>query len=462
RLSFALYSSLAFDLTVTSIYTPLITGNQVVVYRRRGIEPPLEEILTRGGVGVLKLTPSHLSFVKERDNRLSSVNRLIVGGEALETKLARDVYDSFGGKVEIFNEYGPTETTVGCMIHLFNPDLDARVFVPIGRPAANVQIYVLDSSLRPVAENVIGELYVAGDGLAPEYWNRPELTGARFVANPFARGQKMYKTGDLAKWLPEGVLDFVGRADDQVKFHGHRVELSEIQSVLNRHPEIRASLALVTKDQHGHDVMMAYYVSRRELEAADLRGILGEHLLQETIPNIFVHMKKLPLTLNGKVNYRALPTLQEARQRIKRSYLAPRTPIEETLAGIWAEVLGVEQVGVYDNFFELGGDSILSIRIIARANQAGLRLTPKQLFQHQTIADLAEAAGAVKDTFHPPQSVVTGPVPLTPVQRWFFEQNLPDQHHYNQAILLEVEQGLDPALIEKAVVRLLQYHDSLR
>lgn len=462
QLAFALYSSLAFDLTVTSIFTPLVTGNKVVVYRRLGKEPPLDEILNNSQVGVLKLTPSHLSFVKERDNRQSRIRRLIVGGEALETKLALEVYKSFGGDVEIYNEYGPTEATVGCMIHLFDPDEDDRAFVPIGRPAANSQIYVLDSSLRPVAENVIGELYIAGDGLAQGYWRRPELTDQRFVANPFMDSLKMYKTGDLAKWLPEGVLEFIGRSDDQVKFHGFRIELNEVRSAINRHPEIRDSVVVVTKDQFGHDVMMAYYVSRHEIEVAQLRAFLSEHLMQETIPNVFVHLRKLPLTLNGKINHAALPTLQEARERIKRTYMAPRNPPEELLAGIWAGVLGLDKVGVYDNFFELGGDSILSIRIIARANRAGLHLTPKQLFQFQTVAELAELAGAIKSSPQAAQSAITGPVPLTPIQHWFFEKDLPDPHHYNQAILLEVRQRIDPAMLEAAVSRLLEYHDALR
>ena len=461
RLDFPLYSSLAFDLTVTSIFTPLITGNRVIIYVGDRRESIVQRILNDGKAGVLKLTPSHLSLIKDMDNRHSSVKRLIVGGEPLETKLAREVHGSFAGRVEIFNEYGPTEATVGCMIHRFDPATDSRAFVPIGRPAANTRIYILDSSLRPVPENVISELYIAGDGVAAGYHDRDELTTEKFLVDPFIVDGKMYRTGDLARRLPGGGLDFVGRVDDQIKFHGHRVELNELRSALNRHPEIRDSVLAVVPDQNGHDTMIAYYSSRRELDSTELRMFLSESMMEEIIPNVFVHLKRLPLTLNGKINRRALPTLQEARASLKRDYAPPRTAEEKLLADIWAQVLCLDRVGIYENFFSLGGDSILSIRIIAKARQAGLQLTPKQLFQHQTVAELAAAAGAAASV-RAEQELVTGPVPLTPIQHWFFEQEQPDPQHFNQSLLLEVRQEIDPGLINRALESLRQHHDALR
>lgn len=223
-LAFALYSSLAFDLTVTSIYTPLITGNRIVIYREDGGGSAIEEILKDNKVGVLKLTPSHLALVKIRDNSQSRIRRLIVGGEQFETELANAVLRSFNGNVELINEYGPTEATVGCMIHRFDPAQDTQALVPAGRPAANAQIYVLDDDLKPVAENVLGEMYLAGDGLARGYFKRAALTAEKFIDNPFTPGQRMYRTGDLARWLPQGIIEYVGRKDGQVKYHGHRVE----------------------------------------------------------------------------------------------------------------------------------------------------------------------------------------------------------------------------------------------
>jgi len=225
RLDFPLYSSLAFDLTVTSIYTPLLTGNKVVVYPNTTQESPVVDVLQDNRVGVIKLTPSHLSLIKERDNTQSRIKRIIVGGEAFETELARQVFESFGRQVEIYNEYGPTEATVGCMLHLYERSRDTRISVPIGQPAANTQVYVLDARLNPVADNVTGELYISGDGLAEGYLDQDKLTRERFIPNPFISGQLMYKTGDSVRRLPEGILEFLGRRDEQVKFHGYRVEL---------------------------------------------------------------------------------------------------------------------------------------------------------------------------------------------------------------------------------------------
>ena len=392
KLAFALYSSLAFDLTVTSIYTPLITGNRIVIYREDGGTSAIEEILKDNKAGVLKLTPSHLALVKIHDNSSSRIQRLIVGGEQFETELANAVLRSFAGHVEIINEYGPTEATVGCMIHRFNPDEDTQAFVPVGKPAANAQIYVLDDELNPVAENVLGEMYIAGDGLARGYLKRATLTAEKFVDNPFTPGARMYRTGDLARWLPQGIIEYVGRRDEQVKYHGHRVELNEIKRALNVHPQIRDSVIVIARDKSGNDAMIAYYVSRQELDSAELHAFLTDSIIEETIPNVFVHLRKLPLTLNGKLNLRALPTLDEVKQRAQHTYVAPRNQIEEQLAEIWKQVFGVERVGIHDNFFELGGHSLIATQVIGRVRQKlQTELLVRSVFEAPTIAELAVA-----------------------------------------------------------------------
>ena len=389
-LDFALYSSLAFDLTVTSIFVPLITGNKCIIYKWADKQAPLEQILKDGQVGILKLTPSHLALIKDRDNRQSSIKRLIVGGENFETDLARQVYESFGERVEIFNEYGPTEATVGCMIYQFDTLRDQRQGVPIGKPAANAQLYVLDKWLRPAAVNVTGELCIAGDGLAQGYLNRPTLTAEKFIANPFAPGQRMYRTGDLGRSLMDGNLEYLGRRDQQVKFHGYRVELNEIQWALKQHPQIRDSVVTIRSDKQGNDLMVAYYVSRQELDVAEIRTFLSDRLVGETIPNFFVHLRKLPLTLNGKINYQALPSLEEVRERLQRTYTAPRSAQEESVAGIWAEVLSMERVGIHENFFTLGGHSLLATQIIHRINQSfEIDLPMRVMFDDPTIAGLS-------------------------------------------------------------------------
>ena len=471
RLAFPLYSSLAFDLTVTSIFTPLITGNKLVIYPQQGRESPLQKILQDNRVGVLKLTPSHLALIKDKDNRDSQVKRLIVGGEAFDTNLANQVYNSFGGKVEIFNEYGPTEATVGCMIYRFDPATDNRAFVPIGKPAANVQIYILDEPLNPVAENVTGELYISGDGLAQGYLNREELTLERFIDNPFIPGSKMYKTGDLARWLPQGDIEFLGRADDQVKFHGYRVELNGIRCTLNQHPQVRNSVVVAEKNKNGHDVMIAYYVSRQELESAQLRAFLSESIIEETIPNLFVHLERMPLTSNGKINYRALPTLEEARQRLKRTFVAPRTPVEEILIAIWAQVLVLKQVSVYDNFFELGGHSLLATQIISRVRDAfQVELPLRRLFETPTVAGLAEgievAMRAKRGLPAPPMLPLPRdrelPLSFAQERLWFLDQLEPDSPAYNIPAAVRIRGSLNVTALEQSVNDIVRRHKALR
>ncbi|HSS49866.1 MAG TPA: amino acid adenylation domain-containing protein, partial [Thermoanaerobaculia bacterium] len=469
-LDFPLHTSLAFDLTMTSLYVPLVTGGRLVIYPQRQDQYPLLDLMGEGRVEAVKLTPSHLELIKERDNRGSRIRCLIVGGEALSSALARQVEDSFGGEVEIFNEYGPTEATVGCMVHRFARPEHEGGFVPIGKPAANVQLYVLDRSLRPVAENIVGELYLAGDCLAMGYLNRPELTAEKFLVNPFLPGQRMYRSGDLARWLPEGSLDFVGRADEQVKVRGYRIELNEIRIALNRHPEVRDSVVAVAMEAQG-PVLVAYHVSKRELAQQALHDFLAETLLEEAIPSVFVHLRRLPLTLNGKVNLQALPTLAEVRKRSRPGYVAPRNQAEKILAEIWSSLLGGVEVGVYDNFFQLGGDSIVGIRIVARANQAGFQLAPRQIFQFQTVAELAAAAGELtRESID--SGPVVGPAPLTPIQKYFFAGVDVAPQHYNQAMLLEVGDrepategqpaGGQPSRWRAAFARLLDHHDALR
>ncbi|PYP84773.1 MAG: non-ribosomal peptide synthetase, partial [Candidatus Angelobacter sp. Gp1-AA117] len=386
KLAFPLYSSLAFDLTVTSIYTALISGNKLIIYGQHQDELPLTRIFLENEAGVLKLTPSHLLLVRDWDNRRSSIKKLIVGGEAFTTRLALEVYDSFGGNVEIYNEYGPTEATVGCMIYKFDPACD-RAFVPIGRAAANAQIYVLDAALNPVPQNVTGELYIAGDGLARGYLGQPELTAERFLDNPFTAGQKMYKTGDLAKWLPGGILEFLGRADGQVKLSGFRIELGEIEVVLGKHPEVRDVLAAVWNER-----LVAYVVPASEngVEISELRQFMQERVPHFMVPGIFIKLDALPLSANGKVDRKNLPVPDGQRAESVDMYAPPETSMEKSIAAMWQEVLGVKEPGIHDDFFHLGGQSIMAIRIVQRINQAfQINLPMRAIFTEPTIASLA-------------------------------------------------------------------------
>jgi non-ribosomal peptide synthase protein (TIGR01720 family) len=406
---------------------------------------------------------------------LPALTTLIVGGEACPAELVT----RWAPGRRFFNAYGPSEATVCATFARCNPDGRKP---PIGRPIANTTAYVLDGQLRPAPLGVPGELYLGGAGLARGYLDRPGLTAERFIASPFAEqpGARLYKTGDLCRWLPDGNLEFLGRVDQQVKIRGHRVEPGEIEVVLQRHPRVRQSV-VVARDDHGQGKRLVAYVvqasdasgngSARQpaSEAAEeLRNHLGERLPSWMVPSAFVFLPALPLTANGKVDSTALPAPVEQEREAVQSYVAPRNAIEEALAAIWSGVLNRQRIGIHDNFFALGGDSILSIQIVARANQAGLRLRPNEVLQHQTIAELVEArqrSGAATEPdrpLHAEQGAVTGPVPLTPIQRWFFDLELAEPHHFNQAVALEVRQPLDFGLLQRAVGCLLEHHDGLR
>jgi len=293
--------------------------------------------------------------------------------------------------------------------------------------------------------------------------NVPEQTAERFIPDAFSGrpGARLYKTGDLGRYLPDGEIEFLGRADNQIKFHGHRVELDEIMAALNKHPLIEDNVVTATSDEQGNAVLVAYYVADKALEGSALREFLSASIISETLPNFFIHLRTLPLTSNGKVNRDALPSLDAARAQTERTFAAPRSETEQILARIWSEVLRAESIGIHDNFFQLGGDSILVIQVVGRAGQEGLRFTPNQFFQHQTIAELAAVAVKTRSV-HAEQGTVTGEIPLTPIQRWFFEKEFAEPHHWNQAMMVELRQPLDPRVLEQALHSLVAHHDALR
>ena len=380
---------------------------------------------------------------------------VLTGGDKLHQ------YPSTSLPFRVINNYGPTENTVVTTSGLIVATEPTNLLPSIGRPIANTQIYILDKHLQPVPIGVAGELYIGGDGLARGYLNRPELTQEKFIPNPFMNSERLYKTGDLARYLPDGNIQFLGRLDHQVKIRGFRIELGEIEAVLTAHPEVREAVAIACEDQAGNKRLVAYVVSNQEQPTtSELRNFLKQKLPDYMVPSAFVLLDILALTPNGKVDRRVLPAPDRVRDS-EVGFVAPRTPAEEILAAIWTEVLGLEQVGIHDKFFELGGDSILSIQVIARANQSGLGLTPKQLFQHQTIAELAAVASKTVPV-QAEQGLVTGTVPLTSIQQWFFEQNLPEPHHFNQSVLLEVAPDLKRSLLEQVIQQLLVHHDALR
>ncbi|CCF15397.1 tyrocidine synthase 3 [Brevibacillus laterosporus GI-9] len=389
-LDFSLYSSISFDLTVTSIYTPLITGAKIVIYKGEEKVFLIDQIVKDNKTAVMKLTPTHLKLLDEMDLNESKLRKLIVGGENLKSDLAKRITEKFGGNIEIYNEYGPTETTVGCMIHQYNSSIDTRGSVPIGVPADNVQIYVLNHKLKPVPLGSVGELYISGDGVAKGYLSKPELTSEKFISNPFVPGTLMYKTGDCARFLEDGKIEYIGRIDQQVKVRGYRIELEEIECKLLLHDFIKEALVVVKEDNDKNPYLCAYLVSTKELFSAELRKHLAHQLPEYMIPSKFVQLEKMPLTQNGKIDNKALPE-PEGDMNTGVGYEAARNEQEEKLVRIWREVLEIEQVGITDNFFDLGGHSLKVTKLVSKIHkQFQVELPLQEVFKSPTIKGISE------------------------------------------------------------------------
>ncbi|MBO1057381.1 MAG: amino acid adenylation domain-containing protein [Dolichospermum sp. JUN01] len=449
------FGNFSFDLSIGEIATALSAGACLYLGHKDTLLPgeSLVEFLTKHKITHGFLSPSALSVLPKVS--LPDLQCLTVGGEACPA----EVVNQWGREQLLYNCYGPTESTVTAAIYLCQPNGKKP---PIGKPIPNASIYILDANNQLLPPGIPGELYIAGVGLAREYLNRPELTSERFIYHPFVENKRLYKTGDLARYLPDGNIEFLGRIDHQVKIRGFRIELGEVEAALNHNPDVQTSCVIDREDIRGQKRLVAYVVPHQHLTVSisELRQYLNEKLPEYMMPHAFVILEFLPLTPNGKIDRRALP-VPDSRAGLEVSFVLPRNQTEKILAQIWVEVLRVKQVGIYDNFFELGGDSILSIQILAKAKQAGLQLTLKQLFANQTIAQLAAVAGTVK-TIEVKQELVTGALPLTPIQHWFFEQNLPEAHHFNQAFLLSVPFDFKPELLKQVLQQLLVHHDGLR
>ncbi|AUT01014.1 non-ribosomal peptide synthetase [Nostoc sp. CENA543] len=448
------FGSFSFDLSVAEITTAFVTGACLYLANKETLLPSqsLVDFLTANKITHSFLSPSALSVLPKAS--LPDLQCLTAGGEACTT----EIVNQWGTERRFYNCYGPTESTVTATIFLCQPNGKKP---PIGKPISNLRIYILDAHHQVLPPGIPGELCIAGVGLARGYLNRPEITAEKFIEiDLFGQVERIYKTGDLARWGADGNIEYLGRIDNQVKIRGFRIELDEVETALNRNPEVQTSCVIVREDIPGQKQLVAYVVPHHTVTMSELRQYLKEKLPEYMLPHAFVILESLPVTPNGKIDRRALPA-PDSREGLEVSFVAPRNQTEKILAQIWAEVLRVKQVGIYDNFFELGGDSILSIQILAKAKLAGLQLTLKQLFAHQAIADLAAVAGTI-EAIEVKQELVTGLVPLTPIQHWFFEQNLVEAHHFNQAFLLSFPCDLQPETLKQVFQQLLVHHDALR
>ena len=461
------FYSINFDAATERLLVPLLCGARVVL-RAQG-QWGAEEICTlirEQQVSILGFTPSYGSqlaqWLASRDETLP-VRLCITGGEALTGEHLQRIRQAFAPQ-QFFNAYGPTETVVMPLACLAPEQLDAGAgSVPIGSVVGARVAYVLDAELALLPQGGIGELYVGGAGLAQGYHERPGLSAERFVADPFSTtGGRLYRTGDLVRQRADGLVEYVGRIDHQVKIRGFRIELGEIEARLLEHPAVREAVVLAL-DMPGGKQLAAYLVCEQAGEQSTLREALKAqlrlHLPDYMVPAHLLLLEQMPLTGNGKLDRRALPMpdLEQGRERFE----APRSELEQQLADLWGDVLNVQRVGLQDNFFELGGDSILSIQVVSRARQAGLHFTPRDLFQHQTIQTLA---GVVRCSDERPvdQGPMTGRAALTPIQHWFFDSDVPQPQHWNQAVLLAPVQPLVPKVLEQALRQLIEHHDALR
>ena len=467
-------ASQCFDISVWQFLAPLVVGGRTHVIGDELVHDParLLEHLRQGRVTVVETVPSLLRMVVEEvagagaaSSPLGGLRWMIPTGEALPPELARRWFDAHP-HVPLLNAYGPTECSDDVSHHLIRrPPPVGTVNMPIGRPVANTRLYVLGEGLRPVPAGQTGELYVGGAGVGRGYLHDPRRTAERFVPDPFSAepGARLYRTGDLARHLPDDNLEFLGRRDNQVKVRGFRIELGDIEAALVRHPEVSEAVVVVREEPPGDKRLAAYVVPRPGSAPGpdELHAYLRERLPDYMTPSAFVLLEAMPLTPNGKLDRRRLPAATYSAPAGAEESPPPRNATERTLARVWGEVLGVERVGVNDNFFRLGGDSILSLQVVAKARQAGLRLSPAQLFSHQTVAALAEVVTAAAEVTGVDASSPVA-APLTPIQHWFFEQDYPDPHHWNQSVMLQAREPLSPALVERAVRALVAHHNALR
>ncbi|MFS0838324.1 amino acid adenylation domain-containing protein [Paenibacillus sp. 1P03SA] len=460
----------SFDVSVWELFWWGTQGARVVFLTPGGEKEPrlIVEEIRRSRVTTLHFVPSMLSVFLDhieqnrQEEDLDSLRYVFASGEALQAQHANRFDRLIGtpGGVILANLYGPTEATID-VTYFDCPPGQLLEQVPIGRPIDNTELFIVDAKHRIQPVGVPGELCLAGTGLARGYLNRPELTAEKFVPIPHRPQAKMYKTGDLARWLPDGSVEYIGRIDHQVKIRGYRIELGEIEARLLNRDEIKETIVMDRTDANGQKYLCAYLVSAdgTELTVSELRGGLAESLPDYMIPAQFVFLDAMPLTSNGKINRRALPE-PDGSVRMTADYVQPESEMEHTLAEIWQDVLGVKKIGIRDNFFELGGDSIKALQIAARLNGRGLKMELRDLFRHPQIEQVVPYIQIVQRTIN--QGIVQGRTELAPIQRRFFERHRTDLHHYNQAVMLKSKERLNEDVLRRVLDKLTLHHDALR
>lgn len=471
------HSPLGFDLTVTSLFTPLVTGKTVfLVNEAEGVDGLVKTLRAASGYSLVKITPAHLEALGQLLRPTEAAGRthaLIIGGEALHGDVL-EFWTRNAPTTRLINEYGPTEAVVGCCVYEVPHGTTTTGSVAIGKPIANTRLYVLDRKLRLAPVGIPGELYIGGDGLARGYLNRPDLTAEKFLPDPYAGepGERLYRTGDVARWSALGELEYLGRNDHQVKVRGYRIELGEIEAAIHRHERVRECAVIVSEDKTAGKRLVAYLAAEagETIDTEALRRFLLSGLPEYMIPSLFVTLSELPLSPNGKVDRSALPA-PDAAHFVKKQFVDALTPAEDLLAGIWSQVLGVENVGVTDNFFELGGHSLLATQVVSRIREAfNVELPLRHLFESPTVAELAQVIvqesegaqfGAASVIGIAPR---VGELPLSFAQQrlWFLNQWEPSSSFYNSPSTVRLQGQLDARLLRRTLHEVLRRHEVLR
>lgn len=459
------FASLSFDASVSEWATTLTAGATLYILEANGssISEALIDILKNHRITVTTFPPTLVSSLPA--SALAGLKTLVVAGEACTESIRKNWFE----KLRLINAYGPTEATVCASMFVCTNQHPAAT---IGKALDHVELYVLDQYLQPVPIGVVGELHIGGVGLARGYLNQSKLTQEKFIHHPFRDDPdaRLYKAGDLVRYLPDGNLEYLGRMDDQIKIRGYRIEPNEIEAVLREDGRIDQAVVIAREDIAGHSRLVAYVVANLgALQTASLqevsislRELAASKLPEYMVPSAFVIVEKIPLTSAGKIDRAVLAQLSEKPIKPALDTHTPRTAAEQKLARIWQEVLHLETVGVRDNFFELGGDSIICIQMVAKAAQEGIQLDINEVFASPTIMQLAahvKEASAPTQVGHASLTTFSGEeIPLTPIQRWFFAQEFPNYNHYNQAVLLTPAARLDSEILEKSLWLLLQHH----
>ncbi|MDP4146802.1 MAG: amino acid adenylation domain-containing protein [Bacillota bacterium] len=451
--------SMVFDASTFEVWGALLNGIELYLAKKEIIMQAelLEEFVTNHNITILWLTSELFNQIADANlGVFKNLRYLLVGGDVLSIKyinLVRRKYEN----IKIINGYGPTENTTFSTIYLIEKTFNSNI--PIGKPISNSNAYILDKNNKLMPIGVYGELCVSGDGLSRGYLNRIELTSEKFIENPYKPRERMYKTGDLARWLPDGNIEFKGRIDHQVKIRGFRIELGEIESRLLKHEEIKEAVVIDREDKEGNKYLCGYVVSNKEMTVTELREHLSKELPDYMVPAYFIQLEKIPLTSNGKADRKALPAPDGA-INTGVEYTAPRNEIEQEIAKVWSQVLGVDKIGIDDNFFALGGDSIKAIQITARLGNSKLKINISKLFKNPSIRALSANVRRTEEEIS--QSIVEGTIELTAIQEWFVQKEFTNMNHWNQAFMLYSKEGFDEDVIREAFTRIIEHHDALR